>query len=319
MKRTSRFLLSLILVTQSLAIDAAEMLKVAHDQWIGYAGVFVAKSKKYFEDEGLNIETVSFSGPGDTLPPLIGGHVDIALTTLQNLAMMSSKNVTGIKAVYFLDTSDGADAVVAAKNIKTPADLKGKKIAVTRNEVNHMLLIAALDSAGLTEKDITIVDMSADDGGAAFLAGKVDAAVTWEPWVTQAKSGGGNIVFTSADVPNLIMDTISVMPETLKKKGPALKAFMRAVDKGVAYLKSNPTESKAIIAKWLDVSPEEVTGMLEGDRIYGLKDNETLMGTEKKPGPGYDSMSKNIDFLVKRKLINKPIEAGSLIAPGLIR
>lgn len=299
--------------------QAAETLRVAHDQWIGYSGVFIAQDNGYFDDAGLNVETVSFSGPGDTLPPLVGGHVDIALTTGQNLAMIGAKSDVGIRAIYFLDTSDGADAVVAAEGIKTPADLKGKRVAVTRNEVNHLLLMVALDSAGLGEDDIRLVDMSADDAGAAFLAGKVDAAVTWEPWVTKAKSGGGNVVFTSADAPNIIMDTISVTQDTLANRSEVLTAFIGAVDRGVAFLESNPDESRAIIAKWLDVSEADVDGMLAGDKIYDLADNERLLGTDGNTGPIYDAMATVIEFLIDQNLIDSRPDPASLIDPSLVR
>lgn len=318
MKRLT-LIATLIAALFGASAQAAETLRVAHDQWIGYAGVFIAQDKGYFEDAGLNVETVSFSGPGDTLPPLVGGHVDIALTTGQNLAMIGAKSDVGIRAVYFLDTSDGADAVVAAEGIETPADLEGKRIAVTRNEVNHLLLMVALDSAGLGEEDIQLVDMSADDAGAAFLAGKVDAAVTWEPWVTKAKSGGGNVVFTSADAPNIIMDAISVTQDTLENRPEALTAFMGAVDRGVAFLESNPDESRAIIAKWLDVSAADVDGMLAGDKIYDLADNERLLGTSDAPGPIYGSMDTVIDFLIDQALIDSRPDPASLIDPSLVR
>lgn len=298
---------------------AAETLRVAHDQWIGYAGVFIAQDQGYFEDEGLTVETVSFSGPGDTLPPLVGGHVDIALTTGQNLAMIGARSDVGVRAIYFLDTSDGADAIVAAEGIAEPADLKGKRVAVTRNEVNHLLLMVALDRAGLGESDIRLVDMSADDAGAAFLAGKVDAAVTWEPWVTKARSNGGNVIFTSADAPNIIMDTISVTASTLEQRPEALTAFMAAVDRGVAYLEANPEPSRAIIARWLDVSEADVAGMLAGDLIYDLEDNRRLLGDDGQPGPIYDSMATVIDFLMAQGLIETRPDPAGLIDPSLVR
>ena len=116
---------------------------------------------------------------------------------MHNLALASLGQKIPLTSIYLLDTSNGADAIVAKKGIKSVKDLKGKKVAATDGEINHMMLIAALDRNGMTQDDIDFVNMNADDAGGAFVAGKLDAAVTWEPWVTKSKSAGGNVIFTS--------------------------------------------------------------------------------------------------------------------------
>ncbi|MGH8630274.1 MAG: ABC transporter substrate-binding protein [Burkholderiales bacterium] len=278
MKSLTRLVLCCLFFGQLATAAAADRLKIGHDSWIGYAAAMVAKEKGLFAKQGLQVETVSFSGPGDTLPPLIAGHLDVAFTTLQNLALMAGKTDQSLVAIYLLDTSNGADAVVAAKDISSPAGLKGRKVAVTFNEVNHMLLLAALDKAGLKPADVQMVDMPADEGGAAFLAGNVDAAVTWEPWVTKAKSSGGNTIFTSADTPNLILDAVVVKRETLAKNSKALAKLIKGIDAGFAYMSGKPDESRQILANWLKVSPEDVDSMLAGDKIYNVAGNRPWWG-----------------------------------------
>ena len=137
-----------------------------------------------------------FSNPGDTLPALAAGKLDIGLTTLQNLAVLSGNGDTDVVAIALIDSSNGADAVVAKEGVASMADLKGKTVALTLGEVNHMLFLTGLRKAGLAPDDVKITSMSADDAGAAFVAGKVDAAVTWEPWITKATKGGGRVIFS---------------------------------------------------------------------------------------------------------------------------
>src|SRR5882724_5822928 len=126
-------------------------LVVGHDQWIGYSGVFIAKEKKFFEASGLNVELKPFSNPGDTLPALAAGKLDLALTTLHNLGLLVGTSDVDVVAVYLIDTSSGADAIVAKPEVKSVADLKGKNVAVTIGEVNEMLLRVGLDRAKLQE------------------------------------------------------------------------------------------------------------------------------------------------------------------------
>jgi len=316
-RQLTRALLGAVITLLLLAgtAQAKDTLTVAHDQWIGYSGFFIAQAKGFFAAQDLDIKATGFSGPGDTLPPLLAGHVDIALTTLYNLGLVAGKGDNPLVAVYLLDTSNGADAIVAAPGITKPTELKGKAVAVTTGEVNELLLIKALESAGLTEKDIRMVNMNADDAGAALLAKRVDAAVTWEPWVSKAKSAGGNIVFSSRETPNLILDAVTVTPQTLSAKRDAVVRFLRALDQGVAYLRAHPDESRAIIGNALSVPAGDVTGMLAGDKIYSSADNKELMAAG---GPGFRSVEEVAKFLTSHELINRKLDSAALLTDDLL-
>ena len=290
-------------------------LVVGHDLWIGYSGAFVADAKGYFEDAGLDVDFKQFPGPGDTLPALISGNLDIGLTTLHNLALASLGQKKPLTSIYLLDTSNGADAIVAKKGIKSVKDLKGKKVAATDGEINHMMLIAALDENGMTQDDIEFVNMNADDAGGAFVAGKLDAAVTWEPWVTKSKSAGGNVIFTSADIPDTILDSVAVTPQTMKSKKAELEAFLAAIDKGVAYLRSNQDESAKIIGKVLDTPPADIIEMLATDKIYDLADNKELYSS----GKANLSLEKVTSFLIDKNLIKDKDGADSLLTDSFIK
>lgn len=294
----------------------AEALKVGHDLWIGYSGVFIAEEKGFFKDEGLEVELTGFPGPGDSLPPLIAGHLDLNLTTLHNLGLVAGTGDAGLKLVYLIDSSYGADAVVAKQSIATVEDLKGKRIGVTFNEANHLFLMVALDKAGLTEKDVELVNVSADDAGAAFLAGNLDAAVTWEPWVSKALSGGGHVVFSTKDAPDLIINAVVAPERTTKARGGDVAKFIRAVDRGVKFLNEHPDEAKAIVAKKLQSTPEDVAGMLSGDQIYDLAANrKLLLGDDPAT---LKTMAKILGFLKERDLLEKPVEPASLVSTAFI-
>ena len=290
-------------------------LVVGHDLWIGYSGAFVADAKGFFEDAGLDVDFQQFPGPGDTLPALISGNLDIGLTTLHNLALASLGQKKPLTSIYLLDTSNGADAIVAKKGIKSVKDLKGKKVAATDGEINHMMLIAALDKNGMSQDDIEFVNMNADDAGGAFVAGKLDAAVTWEPWVTKSKSAGGNVIFTSADIPDTILDSVAVTPQTMKSKKAELEAFLAAIDKGVAYLRSNQDESAKIIGKVLDTPPADIIEMLATDKIYDLADNKELYSS----GKANLSLEKVTSFLIDKNLIKDKDGADSLLTDSFIK
>ncbi len=318
MKRSWTVILLVATLTLAPAAYGTERLRVGHDLWIGFSGVFLAQELGYFRDLGLEVDLRGFSGPGDSIPPLLAGHLDVSLTTLHNLALIAGADDAPITAIYFLDASHGADAIVAGADVTDLADLRGRDIAVTLNEANHMLLILALESVGLTEKDVNLVNMSADDAGAAFLAGRVDAAVTWEPWVSRARSGGdGRVIFSTRDAPDTIINTVSVRRDNLDERPEALARFLEGVDQGVAFLRSDTDAAIPIIARWLEADPEDVRGMLADDEIYRLDENRNLFGNG--DGPAVQALERVIGFLVERGLIVKRPEAEALIDDRLVR
>lgn len=298
----------------SLLADDSMRLTVGHDMWIGYAGYFVAKDKGFFEEAGLEIDAKPFANPGETLPAMIGGHLDLAMSTLQNITL--AKLVTGeeIKVVFLFDTSNGADAIIAKDSISSVKDLKGKVVAATQGEVNHMLLMIALEQNGMKESDVEFINMSADDAGAAFLSGNVDAAVTWEPWVTKATASGGTVLFDSADTPDTILDGIALTPKTLSTKKAAVVAFIEAVDKGVDFLRANPEAAAMILSKALEVSPEDALAMLETDKIYNVADNRELFA-----GPAAESIAKVVKFLVANNMVSDTKDVDTILDPSLVQ
>ena len=169
------------------------------------------------------------------------------------------------------------------------ADLKGKKVAVNDGSVSEFYLNVLLGKAGLKESDLNTVNMTAADAGSAFVAKRVDAAVTWEPWLTKGKSTDfGHLLVDSSTTPGLITDVLIVKTAWAKAHKKDVAAIVKSWDEAVAYYRAHPDESIAIMAKgvggWLK-DPKEFKATLSGIKFYGGDDNKTFFGTKDKPGP----------------------------------
>ena len=114
------------------------------------------------------------------------GNVDISADVADTVPVFAQ--AAGARLAYFAQESASPDAqaivVRSDSPLRTLSDLKGKKIAVTKAAGSHYLLIAALNKAGLKFSDIDPAYLTPADGRAAFENGKVDAWVTWEPFLT---------------------------------------------------------------------------------------------------------------------------------------
>ncbi len=265
-----------LLVAFTASLNAADLkpYKVGFNSWVGYITFFVASEKGYFKEEGLDVKAKSFSSPGDSLLPLLAGDLDAALTTADSVITVLDKAPGQVKVVYLTDTSAGADAIVATKAIPDLKAIKGHSVAATLGQCNQLLLDKALESVGLTEKDIQLKNMNADDSGAALVAGKLDVAVTWEPWITKATGENkGHVVFSSAQTPNLILDVLAIGNKTASKKFAETRAFIKGLNRGYEFLKQHPAEASALAAKSLDQKPDEVEAMLPKVVFYSAKKN----------------------------------------------
>ena len=261
------------------AADKPQTFRVGYNNWVGFLALFVAEGNGYFKAEGLDVKMKSFSAPGDGLKALLTGDLDLHLTTLDATVLAADKAPGQLKVVTFIDTSAGADAIVAKPEIKNPAGLKGRTVGATVGKCNHLLLLKALEKAGLKESDVKLTSMSPDDAGAAFAAGKLDAAVTWEPWITKiASAKQGKVIFSSKDTPNILVDCATISTATAEKKSAQTKAFLRALSKANALVIKEPEAAAKFGEKAFEMKAAEIAELLPKLKLYDAAGSAKMLG-----------------------------------------
>jgi NitT/TauT family transport system substrate-binding protein len=284
-KQTTLLAASLILLfTGTVHADA---LKLAHSTWVGYGPFYIAQEKGFFKQEGVEIELSVMENTPLKMGALMAGRVDIVASTADEFPTYM-RNGKPLRYILAVDNSNGGDGVVSNKNIKTVADLKGRTVAFEEGSVSQFFINALLRQAGLTQKDIKVVNMTATDAGVAFSANRVDAAVTWEPHLSQgANTDHGKVLVSSSQTPGLIVDVVAVLDKTAKDKRKELKGFVRAWQRALDFLESNPDEGYRIMAKgvggWLE-DPEEFKGAVTGIEYLSIERNKEMFGTAQNPG-----------------------------------
>lgn len=287
-------------------------LKVTLPTWTGYGPLFLAQEKGFFKKHGIDVELSIVDGLAERKQALAGGKVD-GMATAQDVQVTLAASDIPVQVVWLLDDSYGGDGILAKKDIKSAADLKGKKVAFEVGSTSHLLMLTVLKSAGLTEKDVEVVPMSAGDAGAAFMAGKVDAAVTWEPWLSKGASAEGQVLVSTKDLPGIIMDSISFRKEVIDQRPDDIKAFVAAMAEAMDYWKANKDESDKIMADGLKIDLKEFTGTVPGLKFFDKNDNKQLFGTSSKQGSIYEATKNDINFYVEQKIIEKTITPESII------
>lgn len=284
-----KVILSAAVAAMIAAISPAEAgsLKLGHSTWVGYGPFYIARDKGFFKEEGVDVELVIMEDTPMKMGALMAGQLDLVASTVDEFPIYMKPGI-GLRYVMAVDNSKGGDGIVATKDITTVEGLKGKKVAFEQGSVSQFFLNALLKDAGLSQTDIEPVNMAATDAGVAFAAGQVDAAVTWEPALSQgAKAENGHILLTSADKPGLITDVVAATDATLKDKSEDVKAFVRAWYRALDFIKSNPDEANVLMAQgvggWLN-DPKVFAETLTGIEYLDKEKNLAFFGTPEAPG-----------------------------------
>jgi NitT/TauT family transport system substrate-binding protein len=243
------------------------------EPWLGYGPWRIAQQQGYFKKQGLNVNITNFSTDDEINAALAAKRLDGSNVATHTALKLAAAGLP-ISIVLLEDESLKADAILAGPNIKSIKDLKGKKIAYEEGTTSDILLHYALAKAGLTDKDIKKVPIPASQAGAAFIAGRVDVAVTYEPYLTAAlkQKKGSRLLYTAGVDPGLIGDVFVVRNDVLRSKPGQVLALAKAWDQSVAYYKKHTKAAQAIIDKAVGVTPGSQASAYAGVKLYTVAD-----------------------------------------------
>jgi len=220
------------------------------------------------------------------------------------------------------DYSNGNDMVIGAPGIDSVKALKGKKVGVEIGFVGHLLLLNALEKAGMTEADVELVNAPTNETPQVLASGEVDAIVAWQPNSGQALKlvPGSKPIYTSADEPGLIYDVLSVSPQSLAARRDDWKKVLKVWYRAVAYLKDPETTADAvkIMAARVGLEPADYKSFIDGTNILALDDAKKFMVKGDGFASVYGSSKISDDFNVANKVYEMAENIDAYIDPSLM-
>ena len=219
--------------------------------------------KKWADKYGITVDIVQINDYVESINQYTAGEFDgCSMTNMDALSIPSAGGVD-TTALIIGDFSNGNDGIIL-KGKDALADIKGQKVNLVELSVSHYLLARALDSAGLKEADITVVNTSDADMVAAFGTGDVTSVVTWNPLLSEIDAiDGANKVADSSSIPGEIIDIMMVNTETLK---------------------DNPNFGKALTGAWY-----EMMGVMSKDDDAGKAAKTTMATASGTDLAGFDA------------------------------
>lgn len=289
-------------------------VKLGISSWIGFAPMYLAEQKGFFKKHGVNVQLQTIQSASDRRTAMAANRIQGFMTTVDTHVMTAAANIP-VDQVLALDTSSGGDGIVAKKSIKTFQDLKGKRVAIDMSGGASLFwFMYMLNQKGMSLSDVTVVNMSAGDAGAAFVGGKVDAAVTWQPWLTKAEQTSfGHVLLSSDKTPGLIVDSLGLRKDFVNNNPKLVQGIVDAWYEALSYAKTNPADANKIMAKSMGQTVSDFKAEEPDVTFYDKAGNIKYFGTKTNPGLIYDVTNKAAIFWKKVKLINKQPKASDLI------
>ena len=300
--------------------EPQDHITLAYQTWVGYSPLFLAEMKGFYADEALDVTFVN-----DELAParrdaFKQGILDVSTETLDLLGSARAADTPAV-GVMVLDVSLGGDGIVADKQIECVKDLAGKKVAYARENVGEVFLAYVLHKEGLSLNDVDPTFLAPENAGAAFVAGKVDAAVTWEPWISQAqKHSNAHLLVSTREEPGFIVDILAAREAFARERPEALKKLMRAWYRAVSWHKAHPEEAARMLAPRFDISPQDYLETLEGLHWPDYEGTLEHFGTTAVPGRIFAVFDQIADLKRTYRLIPPvPLSSSDALDPAYLQ
>jgi NitT/TauT family transport system substrate-binding protein len=303
----------------ALLARAAEPLRVGWVYAMANAPAIVAEQQGLFAAEGLKVELKSF-GDGPLLQQAVAaGEIDVAYVGAPPVYQWFSR---GLEGKILAKVNYGQAAVIASNDVpgQTVTDLRGKKLAgVAKGSGMDVLLRGYVlkEHAKLDpERDVSIVAMPPANMNAALDRHVVDAAFSWEPFVSEALLRGGShlVLDVNKVLPNYPWYVVMAVPKTLRERPDDVVKLLRAHSKAVIFLNEHPDAANRIIVDAFKIAPiQTVDGKTVAPDAVIKEARKRLGWSAKLETADQQFIQRLMDYSLSLGFINKPLKVEQLV------
>lgn len=229
----------------------------------------VAKGGGWIEDmTKAKVNWIEVGSGAEINTAVAAGSVDIGIGIGSSPTAAGIAQDIGYQVIGMLDNIGPAEemSVRTAANIKTPADFKGKKLATPFGSTSHFRLMGFLKVNGMTQRDVTLLDMRPDAIVAAWQRGDIDAAYVWNPAKSKILENGGEVfrTYDRLEAAGYVIADLLIARTAFTQAYPdAVAAVMKACNRSFEMWKSQPDQAAEIIGKQVGVSAQTARADLQ--------------------------------------------------------
>jgi NitT/TauT family transport system substrate-binding protein len=288
----------------------ATPVKLGIVEFTGIAPTQLGIDKGIFEKHGIDLELVPADNPAAISAQVLSGQLDMgfATTTYHITAAAKGAPLVAVSAVDgVINPEQAVSAIVVKKDssIRSPKDLTGKKVGVVAlgSELDVLMKKVTDDDGGDSSK-VQSVQIPFPQMQAALKAGRVDAIVTTEPFLSLSRKAGGRVI-SEPEVellPNGSVTAYTASRNYIEQNREVVERFQAAMRESLEYAKANRDEALQAVAKVTGLDQEEAEG--------------SALGTIYNPVLDRLSIEKMQDLLLEYELIPKKVPVDELVLEG---
>ena len=286
-------------------------LRIGTNVWIGSEPLYLARELGRLDPAAVQL--VEYPSASEVLRAFRNQAIDGMVISLDELFGLA---VDGLqpRIILVVDVSHGADVVVGRRGMRTMHDLKGKSVAVESSALGAFVLSRALALNGMQASDVNVVHLESNEQPNAFEKGKVDGAVTFDPYRAQFLRAGANTLFDSTQIPGEIVDLLAVRSTAFEKQPKAIQALLTGWFDAIDYMNSAPEEAARRMGIRQQTTGEQFLAAQQGLHIPSREENLRMLGgaTPELAVTGHRLMALMLDA----KLLRTGLEIEGVLAPG---
>lgn len=276
--------------------------------------LLLAKEKGWFEQsfekEGVKVKWVEFQSGPPQFEGLAANQLDFS--QVGNSPVIAGQ-AAGIDFKEIGLSQDGlkANGILVNKNseIQKVEDLKGKKIAVAKGSSGFDFLYKVLDQAGLSAKDVQIIQLQPDEAISAFENGSVDAWSIWEPFLSLETIKKGAKLLVNGEATDLYSPGFTLVRTQFADQHPELVVkFLKVFDHAVKWQKAHPEEAVTLYARLKNLDKKVVTQVLNNTEPLNKPISKKIINAQQHTA----------DFQYKTKAIQRKIDVNQVVDNSFI-
>lgn len=271
----------------------------------------IAKGLGWFEDGVKSkINWTEMASGAQINTAIVAGSLDFGLASGSVPTAAAISQDLPLKLIGIVDNIGAAEELVVRKSagLAKPSDFKGHKLATPFGSTSHFRLMGFLQTNGLSQRDVTVLDMSPAAIVAAWSRGDIDGAYVWAPAKSKLLAAGGVIYSTAPALEKqgyVIADLIVVRTGFAQANPDAVVGFLAAYGKALDMWRSKPEDAAKVVAKQAGVTAEVAMSDMKEYDFISLKDqlSPRWLGAPGKPGSFAETLKSTADFLVHQRSI----------------
>lgn len=286
-------------------------LRIGTNVWIGSEPLYLARELGRLDP--AQVQLVEYASASEVLRAYRNEAIDGMVISLDELFGLA---VDGLRprVVLVVDVSDGADAVVGRPGMQSMHDLAGKSVAVEGGALGAFVLSRALSLNGMHPGDVKVVFLQSNEQPMAFEKGRVDGAVTFDPYRSQLLAAGATVLFDSTQIPGEIVDLLAVRANVIDERPEAIRTLLLGWFAALDYVRAKPQDAARQMA-----AREQMTGeqFLRGQRGLHVPDGEENLRLLGGPKPELAVSGRQLlRLMLGARLLRSGLDIEEVLAPG---